>query len=92
MIDLNKDLKKKTYTGIEKIDGGDNVCILSGRKIQVVQPKYGSTAGFQGMTDIPHFHVVIVIDYLAVGSGSAPGDWAVMPSMYGTHLKHGQYF
>jgi len=27
-------------------------------------------------------------DYLAVGSGSAPGVWAVAPEMYGTHLKH----
>ena len=88
-----------TYTGIRKIDGGDRVYILGGAKIQVVQPRYGSTARFWGMTDIPycsychgywHIIIVIVIDYLAVGPGSAPGDWVVVPSMYGTHLKHGQ--
>jgi len=57
------------------------------------------------MTDIPPFScfimllwvlfhgdtvsIVIVIDYLAVGPGSAPGDWAMVPGMYGTHLKYG---
>ena len=35
--------------------------------------------------------IVIVIDYLAVGPSSAPGDWVVVPGMYGIHLKHGQY-
>jgi len=30
-----------TYTGIEKIDGGDNICILGRPKIQVAQPRYG---------------------------------------------------
>ena len=35
-------------------------------------------------------HIVIVIDYLAVGLGSVPGDWAVVPGMYGTPLKYGQ--
>ena len=55
----------------------------------------------RGMTDIPYcsychcyWHIVIVIviiiDYLAVGRGSAPGNWAVLPGMYGTHLKYGQ--
>ena len=34
-------------------------------------------------------HIIIVIDYLAVGTDSAPGDWAVVSGMYGTHLKHG---
>jgi len=34
--------------------------------------------------------IVIVIDYLAVGPSSAPGDWVVVPGMYGTHLNHGQ--
>jgi len=34
--------------------------------------------------------VSIITDYLAVGPGSAPGIWAVVPGMYGTHLKHGQ--
>ena len=29
--------------------------------------------------------------YLVAGSDSAPGIWAVVPGMYGTHLKHGQY-
>jgi len=88
-----------TYTGIGKIDEGDSVCILGGLRIQVAQPRYCSTAGFQGMTDIPycsychcywHIVIVIVIDYLMVGPGSAPGDWAVVLGMYGTHLKHGQ--
>jgi len=41
-----------TYTEIEKIDGGDNICIFGEPKIQVAQPRYGSTAGFWGMTDI----------------------------------------
>jgi len=31
---------------------------------------------------------VTVTDYLAVGPGSAPGIWAVVPGMYGTHLKY----
>jgi len=78
---------------------------LGGPKIQVAQLTYGSTAGFRGMTDIPSFIVpqyyceyysklimstIIIIDYLAVGSGSAPGEWAVVPGIYRTHLKHGQ--
>jgi len=29
-------------------------------------------------------------DYLAVGPGSAPVVWVVVPGMYGTHLKHRQ--
>jgi len=33
--------------------------------------------------------IVIVIDYLVVWTGSAPGDWTVVPDMYETHLKHG---
>ena len=51
------------------------------------------------MTDIPSvlllfhcFHseiIVTVTEYLAVRPGSAPGDWAVIPGMYGTHLKYG---
>ena len=32
--------------------------------------------------------VIHVPDYLAVGPGSAPGVWAVVPGMHGTHLKH----
>jgi len=32
---------------------------------------------------------VTVINYLAVGRGSASGIWAVLPGLYGTHLKHG---
>jgi len=36
-----------------EIDGGDGVCILGGPRIQVVQPRYGSTAEFWGMTGIP---------------------------------------
>jgi len=35
--------------------------------------------------------VIHVPDYLTVGPGSVPGVWAVVPGMYGTHLKHGQY-
>ena len=31
-----------------------------------------------------------ITDYLAVGPGSVPGIWAVVPGMYGTHLKNGQ--
>ena len=30
---------------------------------------------------IVHIVIVIIIDYLAVGPGSAPGDWAVVPGM-----------
>ena len=37
-----------TYTGIGEIDGGDNVCILGGPRIQVTQPIEGSTEGFLG--------------------------------------------
>ena len=33
--------------------------------------------------------IVIVIDNLAVGPGSASSDWAVVPGMYKTHLKYG---
>ena len=40
---------------------------------------------------IVHVVIVIVIDYLAVGAGSAPGDWVVVSGMHGTHLKHGYY-
>ena len=56
----------------------------------------------RGMTDIPSVFCFIVlllvllhsdtvstitvIDYLAVRPGSAPGIWAVVPGMYGTHL------
>ena len=88
-----------TYTGIWEIDGRENVCTLGGPRIQVAQPRYGSTAGFRGMTDIPycpycqcywHIVIVIVIDYLAVGPGLAPVNWVVVSVMYGTHLKHGQ--
>ena len=32
-----------------------------------------------------------VPDYLAVGPDSALEVWAVVPGMYGTHLKHRQY-
>ena len=48
--------------------------------------------GFRGVTGTPScfIPVIHVLDYLAVGPGSAPGVWAVVPGMYGTHLKHGQ--
>ena len=36
-------------------------------------------------------YIVIVIDYLGVGPGSTPGDWVVVPGMYGTHLKYRQH-
>jgi len=68
------------------------------RGYKVAQPRYGSTAGFWGITDIPYcsychcyWHIVIVIYYLVVGPGSSPGDWAVVLGMYGTCLKHGQF-
>ena len=32
----------------------------------------------------------MLLDCLAVGPGLAPGVWAVVPSMYETHLKHRQ--
>ena len=73
---------------------------MGGPRIQVAQPTEGPLQGSWGMTDIPSvlllfhcFHseiTVTVTEYLAVGPGSAPGDWAVVPGMYGTHLKHGQ--
>ena len=47
-------------------------------RIKVVQPRYGSTAGFWGMTDIPIISIVIIIDYLMVGPDSAPGDWVMV--------------
>ena len=34
--------------------------------------------------------IVIVVDYLALGLGSASGVWAEVPGMYGTHLKYRQ--
>ena len=34
---------------------------------------------------------VTVTDYLAVGPGSAPDIWVMVPGMYRTHIKHGQY-
>ena len=46
-----------------------------------------SLQGFGGCLTSRIVH--IVIDYLAVGSGSVPGDWAVVLGMYGTHLKYG---
>ena len=74
---------------------------MGGLRIQVAQPKYGSTTGFQGMTDIPSVIVILlyyctvilcvlftVIDYLAVGPSSAPDIWVVVPDMHETHLKH----
>ena len=69
---------------------------MGGPRIQVVQPRYGSTAGFRGMSGIPSIIVPLflsellftVIDYLAVGYGSAPAVWVVVPGMYITHLKH----
>ena len=39
---------------------------------------------------VPVIHVIHVPDYLTVGPGLVPGDWAVVPGMYGTHLKNGQ--
>jgi len=57
-----------------------------------VHPRYGSTAGFRGMTVISYCSIilVIVIGYLTIGPSSAPGDWAVILGMYGTHLNYGQ--
>ena len=94
-------MHKITYIGIGEIDRGDNVCIMGGPRIQVTQPKYGSTARFPGLTDISSVIVILlycstmilcvlftVTDYLAVGPGSAPGIWAVVPGVHGTHLKH----
>ena len=53
--------------------------------------------GSRGVTDtrpipvlVPIIHVIHVLDYLAVRPGSAPGVWAVVPGMYGTHLKYGK--
>jgi len=60
--------------------------------------------GSRGVTDTPSYscsslymlhmlHVLLHMlpDYLAVGPDSVPRIWAVVPSMYGTHLKHRQY-
>jgi len=49
------------YTRIGKIDGGDNICILGGLRIQVAQPTYDSTTWFRGMTDIPSVYYSIVL-------------------------------
>ena len=68
---------------------------MGGPSIQVMQPTYGSAAGFRGMTDIPSvycstvllrvlFHsdtVSTITDYLVVGSDSALGIWVVVPDM-----------
>ena len=72
-----------------------------------MQPRYCFTVGFRGsltshMFIVPqcyskyYFHsetmsTVTVTDYLAVGTGSAPSIWVVVPDMYKTHLKHGQH-
>jgi len=79
------------FTGFGEIDGGDSVCILGGPRIQAVQSRYGSTVSFGGWMQSRIVSIVIVIDYLAVRSGSAPDDWVVISGMYGIHLKHGQY-
>jgi len=42
------------------------------------------------MSIVPQWYCETVTDYLAVGPGSASGIWAVVPGMYGTHLKYGQ--
>jgi len=39
---------------------------------------------------VPVIHVIHVLDYLAIGHGSAPEVWVMVPGMYGTHLKYGQ--
>ena len=54
LTEIHNNVNGKNYTGIGKIDGGDSVCILGGPRMQVAQPRYGFTAGFRGMTDIPH--------------------------------------
>ena len=57
--------------------------------------------GSRGVTDTPSCLFLfllymlldllyMLLDYHAVGPGSAPGVWAVVPGMYGTHLKHEQ--
>jgi len=91
-----------------KIDEGDSVYILGRSRIQVAQPTYESTAGFQRMTNFLFvyystvllwvlFHsdavsIVTVTDYLAVGPSLAPDIWTVVLGLYGTHLKHRQCF
>ena len=72
-------------------------------RIYVAQPKEGSTAEFPWgdwhpvLFPVPIIHVIHVPvpvihvpDYLVVGPDSAPGVWAVVQSMHGTHLKHRQ--
>ena len=44
-------------------------------------PLQGFGAEFEGWLISCIVSIVIVIDYLAVGSGAAPGDWAVVPGM-----------
>ena len=75
--------------GIGKLMEG-NICILSGLRIQVVQPKYGPTVGFRGILASRIVHIIIVIEYLAVGPDSVPGDWVVVLGMYVIHLKQRQ--
>ena len=43
--------------------------------------------GYGGWLTSRIVHIVIVIDYLAVGAGSVPGDWVVILSMYGNLPK-----
>ena len=48
--------------------------------------------GSRGVTDTQFcsYSFYMLPDYLAVGPDSAPGVWAVVPGMYGAHLKYGQ--
>jgi len=43
------------------------------------------------MLDMLHVLLYMLPDCLAVGPDSAPGVWAVISGIYGTHLKHRQY-
>jgi len=50
--------------------------------------------GSRGVTDTPVLFLLYMLymlpDYLAVGPGSAPRVWVVVPGMHETHLKHRQ--
>jgi len=54
--------------------------------------------GSRGVTDTPLLFLFLFLiymlymlpDYLAIGPGSAPEVWVMVPGMHGTHLKYRQ--
>ena len=71
---------------------------LRSRKKVPLQGSRGVTGTRPVPVLVPVMHVIhvpgllyMLPNYLAIGPGSVPGVWAVIPGMYGTHLKHRQH-